>query len=475
MRVQPFRTIYYAGIACLLWTALVLFSAYHQSGLVREKTADIARAEAETSYQKDMLYRKWSAGHGGVYVPTTHMQRVARAELGEMWRWHAVFWLIGMMTIAAGGNRMHRENMALRQSEGRFRQIAENLGRVLWLSTPDRQVLHYVSPAYEKIWGRSCDSLYANPASWWDAVVVEDREAVSGRARNKIIKEPYSLEYRILRPEGTVRWIRERGFPIKDYTRGDCGLAGIAEDITALKELEKQREDLTAMLRHDMKTPLTIISGNTEMLLADFRASLSPDAAGMLKATQASADFLTKMIDDMSTVFSLESSSIPLKRSDEDITDLLLEVKANTAELARSKGLTYTKDIQEGMPRVPVDRLYLLRAVTNLVVNAINYTPVGGSVTLGASVQGSGADRALVIFVTDTGPGIGGDEKARVFEMYYRSKTSKGHKGSGLGLPIVKAVAEAHGGRVDLLSEPGAGSMFRICLPLSGHSPAIAS
>lgn len=207
MLVRPYSTLYYAGIACLLWSALVLFSAYHQTGLVWEKTADIARAEAET---------------------------------GQMWRWHAVFWLIGITTIAAGGNRIHKENLALQQSEGRFRQIAENLGRVLWLSTPDRKALHYVSPAYEKIWGRSCDSLYANPASWWDSVVEEDRETVSGMARNKMIKEPYSLDYRIFRPEGTVRWIRERGFPIKDYVRGECGLAGIAEDITAFKELERR-------------------------------------------------------------------------------------------------------------------------------------------------------------------------------------------------------------------------------------------
>lgn len=230
------------------------------------------------------------------------------------------------------------------------------------------------------------------------------------------------------------------------------------------------------MLRHDMKTPLTIISGNTEMLLTDFRASLPPDAVGMLKSTGASADFLAKMLDDMSAVFSLESSGIPLNKSDEDITDLLLEVKANTADMARSKGLTYTTDIQEGMPRIPVDRLYLLRAVTNLVMNAINYTPEGGSITLGASLEGSGEARTLVVFVTDTGPGISGDEKARVFEMYYRSKSSRGHKGSGLGLTIVKAVAEAHEGRVELLSEPGAGSTFRICLPLSGHSsPTISS
>jgi PAS domain S-box-containing protein len=383
-------------------------------------------------------------------------------QLSQARVWHGVFWFAGVVMILTGGARIHSDNRALVESEGRFRQIAANLDLALILSSPDHREYRYVSPAYERIWGRSCESLYEDPDAWLDAVVEEDRKSVTDVALARPVKEPYTMEYRIKRTDGAVRWIREKGFPIVGYIGETVALAGVAEDITALKEREGQREVMAAMLRHDIKTPMTIISGNVDILLEEFGSRLPDDAHGMLKSIVTNTGFLSHMVDDLSVMFTLRSPDMKLNMSHEDARDIVVEVRASTAELARMNGLTLTLAADEDAGRVEVDRTLIQRAVTNLVLNAINYTPEGGVVTLGAK-KGKGGQ--AVIYVMDTGPGIPKNESGRVFERYYRSPNVKGTRGTGLGLPIVKAVAEAHGGWVELDSEPGRGSKFSIFLP----------
>ncbi len=128
-----------------------------------------------------------------------------------------------------------RAEDALRESEMRFRQLTENIREVFWLSNPDKQCILYVSPAYETIWGRSCQSIYDAPLSWLDVVHPDDRERISTAARTKQAIGQYDEEYRILRPDGSVRWIRDRAFPVRDETGQIYRIAGLAEDITARK------------------------------------------------------------------------------------------------------------------------------------------------------------------------------------------------------------------------------------------------
>jgi PAS domain S-box-containing protein len=125
--------------------------------------------------------------------------------------------------------QQHRSEQALRESEERFRQLAENIGAVFWLYDLAQERTVYVSPAYERIWARALDELYADPGVWLRTVHPEDAEALAGVMGTV---EPYELEYRIVRPDGEVRWIRDRGFPIRDAHGAAFRTAGIAEDIT---------------------------------------------------------------------------------------------------------------------------------------------------------------------------------------------------------------------------------------------------
>ncbi|MDD5760358.1 MAG: PAS domain S-box protein [Desulfobulbaceae bacterium] len=130
---------------------------------------------------------------------------------------------------------------ALRASEKRFRQLTENIQEVFWLGSPDWQEVIYISPAYEQIWGRSTESLYAQPLSWLEAVLEEDRESVLTDIRKKStgeLNDGKIPEYRIRRPDGSVRWISARAYPIKDEQKTIIRIAGIAEDITRRKQAE---------------------------------------------------------------------------------------------------------------------------------------------------------------------------------------------------------------------------------------------
>jgi len=126
----------------------------------------------------------------------------------------------------------------LRESQERFRQLAENIREVFWLTNPEKDRMIYISPGYEDIWGRTCESLYASPRDWLEAILPEDRDKVLQAALTKQAVGEYSVEYRILRPDGTIRWIRDRAFPIRDQSGHVYRVAGLAEDITESRKAE---------------------------------------------------------------------------------------------------------------------------------------------------------------------------------------------------------------------------------------------
>ena len=247
-----------------------------------------------------------------------------------------------------------------------------------------------------------------------------------------------------------------------DYQGHVC----IARDITDRKKLERQREDFFAMVTHDLKSPLTAIMGYTEILLSGPSGSMEDDSREMVSHIRQSSLKVFRIVEDFLTISRLESGSVNMKESLVDIPALLAETYIEFQQPASKKGLTFEKELSGDFPRVLADRMYIYRAVANLLQNAVNYTPKNGSVKLSARrVSEDGMD-FIAISVHDTGMGISQAEKGRVFEKYYRSEKTASVKGSGLGLAVAKAVAEAHGGRVELDSTEGKGSVFTLFIPV---------
>jgi PAS domain S-box-containing protein len=156
--------------------------------------------------------------------------------------------IVGASSVARDITSRKEIEKELRESEERFRELAENIEEVFYISDPKTANCIYVSPAYERIWGRTCKSLEASPRSWTEAIHPEDKERVMTGLANDLLLAPYDLIYRIVRPGGSTRWIRDRGFPVHGESGHIIRIVGIAEDITQTKETEDALQHANAQL-----------------------------------------------------------------------------------------------------------------------------------------------------------------------------------------------------------------------------------
>lgn len=161
-----------------------------------------------------------------------------------------------------------------RESEERFRQLAENIHAVLWMTDPRKKEMVYVSPRFEAIWGRTCESLYASPGTWLESIHPEDRERVEHASRTNLFSGEYDEVYRVLRLDGSVRWIQDRAFPVRNDSGEVYRVAGIAEDITKRKEVEHALEESQARNNAVLQSALdAMVSFDREGRIVEFNAA----------------------------------------------------------------------------------------------------------------------------------------------------------------------------------------------------------
>jgi PAS domain S-box-containing protein len=363
----------------------------------------------------------------------------------------------------------------LRKSEERFRQLAENIEGVFWMTDPSMCQLFYVNRAYEAIWGRSRESLFKNPLSRLEAIDPKDRERVLA-AGQRAVAGGYNEEYRILRPDGTVRWIWDRAFPIVDDKGRVYRLAGIAEDITerqVLAEALRQAQKMEAVGRlaggiaHDFNNLLTVINGYSEVLLATLGPQHSSRwcVEATMKAGQRAA-LLTRQL----LAFSRKQVLTPVVL---DLNALVNNMKDMVQRLI-GEDINLTTSLDPNLGCVRADSGQVQQILMNLVVNARDAMPKGGKLTLRtANATLSEADvRAhadvkpgayALLAVTDTGCGMTDEIKGRLFEPFFTTKELG--KGTGLGLSTVYGIVKQSNGHINVVSEPGKGASFEIYLP----------
>jgi len=253
------------------------------------------------------------------------------------------------------------------------------------------------------------------------------------------------------------------------------GAVEVFRDISEMKRLEKQKADIITMITHDLKTPLTVILGYGDMLV--YRMELAGDKEGVEFASGiiTSGERIQSMIEDFLSISKIESGVVPLNLQQFPVDDLVRRVVNDLLVLAGKKGVNLRLLTEPGIPPARFDTRLMERALSNLATNAIKFTPAGGVVTVSTRLLEDSAKPFVEITVADTGHGIPEADLDRVFDRFYRAKTSDGFEGAGLGLAIVKAFVEAHGGSVSAANEPGSGAMFKILLPLDRNvSGAVA-
>jgi PAS domain S-box-containing protein len=384
--------------------------------------------------------------------------------------------LAGIVGSAVDVTERRRTEVALRESEQRFRHLTETIREVFFLVDLETGRTLYVSPAYEEMWGRSCQSAYDNPTDWADAIHPDDRERMHERMREHPTLGSFEDEYRIVRPDGTVRWIRTHGSPVRDASGRAIRIAGVSEDTTQKRELETQLRHAQKMdglgrlaggVAHDFNNLLMVIAANADLVLTS--PSSSEETIELVDDIRIASERAKALTRQLLLFSRREVFDLRVIELDEAIGDGVKMLRRLLGE-----DVILESSFHGGDARVKIDSGYLAQILLNLGVNARDAMPTGGrlSVRTGVTVldeayaatrDGVRPGRYVVLEVGDTGAGMTPDVRSRAFDPFF---TTKGvGKGTGLGLSVVHGFVKSSGGYIDVQSEPGRGSTFTIYLP----------
>jgi PAS domain S-box-containing protein len=386
---------------------------------------------------------------------------------------------------------------AMRESEQRFRQIAENIDEVFWIIDVEKFQMLYASPAYQNIWERSPESLYEVPMSWLDAIHPEDRDRILAASVEKELKGEYDEEYRIVRSDGSIRWIRDRAFPILNSQGNIYRLAGLAEDITPRKqaelevykalqterELNELKSSFVAMTSHEFRSPLTTIHGSVE-LLERYRHRLSDEKqATHLQRIKMAVERMIQLLDDILIFHEAEAGKLKFHPKPLNVVQFcrnLIEDLQFNAKNQQTIHFTHGGDCylpildinsveiteSNGAFALPLlDEKLLRHILSNLLLNALKYSPNSSPVQFDFTLK----DKQVIFQIQDQGIGIPIADQTRLFESFHRASNVGSIKGTGLGLTIVKQCVDLHQGEITFTSEVGKGTTFKVVLPLTNH------
>jgi heavy metal sensor kinase len=242
-------------------------------------------------------------------------------------------------------------------------------------------------------------------------------------------------------------------------------LAGVMNEAFArLESSFDQLRRFTADSSHELRTPLAVVRGIGEAAVSRRRTPQEYEEA--IGSMLEEVDRMSRLVDTLLRLSHGDAGAIRLSREPVDVGQLAGEVVSSLGILAEERNQTVVRDIREGLI-VPVDRLVLREALTNVVDNAIKYSPPGSTI----AVRVAPADHQLVIAVADEGPGVPAEHRERIFDRFFRMDESRTRDGggAGLGLAIAKWAVELHGGRITVDARPEGGSDFQIRLPLAEH------
>ncbi len=237
----------------------------------------------------------------------------------------------------------------------------------------------------------------------------------------------------------------------------------VLRDITSRKELEDMKTSFLSVVSHELKTPLNSIKGFVDIILMGKTGRINDTQRDFLTIVKTQTNQLQNLINDLLEFSRLESGQVRLRIEDVALREVAAAVVEKLSPLAQSSQITLSCTIPEGFPVIQADLMRVEQVVTNLVDNAIKFTPTGGRVTIGGEDCGD----MVEIAVSDTGIGIPPEEQSRVFDRFYQvdSSSTRAYRGTGLGLTICRHIVEQHHGHIWVESEQGRGSTFRFRLP----------
>ncbi len=433
----------------------------------------------------------------GLFMRAVEQQTAFRAEArvrraDGAWRWLASYAeprlssageFLGHVGLSLDITDRKEGEEKLRISEENFRELAENIEGVFWMWSKAENRMLYVSPAFERVWGRPCAEIYADPMLWASAILPEDRERAMAAMEKNANGEPLASEYRIRTPDGTVKWIHDRAYPVRDHNGNLVRVAGIAEDVTHQKETElalreaketaeaanRAKDQFLANMSHEIRTPMNGVLGFAQLLLD---TELTPHQREYLEILRSSGQALLGVIDDILDFSKIQAEKLALDTIDFDLRKTVEDVAQLLLVDSEKKGLSLTWEIDAGVPaELRGDARRLRQVLLNLGSNAVKFT-ANGKIRITTELDSEDDQSAVIkVSVADTGTGIPEHLREDIFSPFKQADGSATRRfgGTGLGLTISRQLAELMGGHIGVRSEPGQGSTFWFTARLEKH------
>ena len=254
--------------------------------------------------------------------------------------------------------------------------------------------------------------------------------------------------------------------PVTDGDGNYRGRLWVYRDVTAERAAEQAKGVFVSMVSHELRTPLTSVIGFLELVISGAAGPITSESERLLGMARRSSDRLKRLVNDILDISRLEGG-IRVDLTPVPLVPLISELLDNVRGEFESRNLTLQVNVPPGLPEIYADSSRLFQVLMNLTTNAYRYTPEGGKVVISARTR----DDLIEIAVTDTGVGIANQDKERVFERFVRveSEARKSPGSTGLGLAIAKSLTELQGGIIEMTSEIGVGTTFRVLLKQAPH------
>lgn len=392
-----------------------------------------------------------------------------------------------------------------------FQQLAESIRQVFWMADTQRGRLIYVSPAMLELWLIEPQVIINDPTQWFASIHPADRGSAEETLSSMLSGVANSCEYRIIRPDGEIRFVRNRSFPVRDSSGSITRAAGILEDVTserdAQRALRQSRDELvqhvnelksenrerrraeeelrsakdlaeaanrakSQFLRnisHELRTPLNGIMGMVQIASETKEAD---DQRQCLQSAAGSAAHLLAIVDNILEFSESETGRIEITPAPFELRKCVRDVTKRIAHQATGKQLGFSYFVSAKAPEtVTGDPSRLAQVLTHLLSNAVKFTNQGSVWLEVFPIEGAGNEHRLQFVICDTGIGVADESRKAIFEAFTQvdGSLTRPYGGLGLGLSLCARLVALMGGEISLESEPGKGSRFGFTIPLRSN------
>ena len=375
--------------------------------------------------------------------------------------------LIGYLLIGSDNtaHKLIEQAANFQHGDDLFRQFATNLPEALWIWEVGGKTLRYFNPGWEKMTGRAIAS-GEGTGKLLEAFHPDDRRWIAEESSGFAMGGA-DLDCRLMRPDGVVRWVRARTFPISDVEGHVVRIAGMLEDITTRKEEtqrhERLKDEFVSTVSHELRTPLTSIAGALGLLIGNAAGKLPDPATRLLTIAHTNSKRLVRLIDDILDIEKIESGKVVFDLKRVEARSLVEQAIDAARGFAQVYDVRIRLDPASESDDVRADPDRLMQVVTNLLSNAVKFSPRGAEVV----VKVESRPDAVHMSVRDHGTGIPDAFKPRIFEKFAQADNSDTRQkgGTGLGLSIVKQIVDRLEGTVSFEDAQGGGTIFHVDLP----------